>query len=191
MTSKGWAPPGYKVPKAVGDYMRLEDGANKFRVLSPLVTGYEYWNTENKPVRLREMPGTPPADCRIEDKGGKKIKHFWAFVVWNYAVAKVQILELTQSSIQTSILDLVENTDWGTPTEYDITVTRKGQKLDTEYTVHPSPHKPIPADAVEAFKATKIDLDKLFDGGDPVEHETPGDDAFSQAMDESKETVIE
>jgi hypothetical protein len=61
----------------------------------------------------------------------------------------------------------VTTPDWGMPTEHDITVTRKGQKLDTEYSVQPSPHKAAPAEALSAFAATKIDLAKLFEGGDP------------------------
>jgi hypothetical protein len=44
----------YKVP-VTSDYMKFQDGVNTFRVLSSAIIGYEYFNTENKPVRSEEM----------------------------------------------------------------------------------------------------------------------------------------
>lgn len=159
-------PKGYKQPKPMGgNYMRLEDGPNRFRILSPAIVGYEYWTADNKPIRLREYPKSVLADIRPDSK----IKHFWAMIVWNYAAEAVQILELTQSTIQTAINDLVIIDEWGDPSAYDITVTRKGEGLDTEYTVQPSPHKPVAGLVTSAFEAKKINLDMLFDGGNPFE----------------------
>jgi hypothetical protein len=87
--------------------------------------------------------------------------------VWNYEAARLQILELTQASIQGPIEDLVANADWGDPRDYDITITKKGQKLDTEYSVQPSPHKAVPAEAHHAYREARINPDALFDGQDP------------------------
>ena len=162
MTST-WLPEGYEAPKTSGNYMKLEDGANKFRVLSKPLIGWEYWNLENKPVRLKERPETLPEDIREDGK----IKHFWAFVVWNYRSAKLQILEITQVSIQGAIEDLVLNEDWGSPETYDLTITKKGQKLDTEYSVQPSPHKTAPPEAMDALTHININLPALFKGEDP------------------------
>jgi hypothetical protein len=69
----------------------------------------------------------------------RRTKHFWAFAVWNYADNAVQILEVTQATILGQSSGLISNTDWGDPRGYDISVIRKGQSLDTEYTVQPSP----------------------------------------------------
>ena len=161
-------PDNYERPATSGDnYAKLEDGQNRFRFLSPAVVGFVYWNSENKPVRLTEKPEALPEDIRYENGKPDKVKHFWAFAVWNYKEGKVQILELTQASIQGPIEDLVINGEWGDPTGYDITITKKGQKLDTEYSVQPSPHKPVPAEATVALKATAIDLQALFRGEDP------------------------
>lgn len=52
--------------------------------------------------------------------------------MYNYAVQAVQ-WEVTQPSIQGPLEDLAMNSDWGGPSEYDITVTKTGEKLDTEY----------------------------------------------------------
>jgi len=161
-------PDNYERPASSGgNYAKLEDGQNRFRFLSPAIVGWLYWNTENKPVRLKERPETLPDDIRHENGKPDKVKHFWAFAVWNYKEGKVQILELTQASIQGPIEDLVMTEDWGDPTGYDITITKKGQKLDTEYSVQPSPHKPVPTEAVDAYKATPVNLQALFVNEDP------------------------
>jgi hypothetical protein len=57
--------------------------------------------------------------------------------------------------------------DWADPQQYDITISKKGQKLDTEYSVQPSPHKPVPAEATAALDAVQIDLAALFRNEDP------------------------
>lgn len=42
----------YKMP-STDNYMKFKEGENTFRVLSSAITGYEYFNTENKPVRSK------------------------------------------------------------------------------------------------------------------------------------------
>lgn len=161
-------PEGYSVPKQGGNYFKFKDGANKFRVLASPIIGYMYWNKENKPVRMRKQPSGLPLDIRENEDGTfDRIKHFWAVPVWNYAESAVQILEITQATIQAAITDLVSSEEWGNPREFDITVNRKGEKLNTEYTVQPSPHKPLDEKIKTEFEGKKLNLDALFEGGDP------------------------
>src|SRR3569623_2752318 len=96
-------PKGYEVPKSPSAYLKLEDGQNKLRFMSAPIMGYVYWNTDNKPVRMRmhQRPDGRPADQREDDK----LKHFWALVVWNYREARLQVFEMTQASIQGPIQD--------------------------------------------------------------------------------------
>ena len=89
---------------------------------------------------------------------------------------EVKILEITQSSIQNAIFALAEDEDRGNPKEYDIVVTRTGEKLETSYTVTPKPSKPLPQEAQELIEATKINLDALYDGEDPFEIDELDDD---------------
>jgi hypothetical protein len=151
---------------------------NKVRFLSAPILGFEYWNNDNKPVRARELWESIPADARLDD-GAFKPKHFWALVVYNYASKAVEILQITQTSIQTQITDLICNEDWGDPREYDLTINRKGQKLDTEYTVQPSPARSLAADVKAAFEAKPINLEALFDGANPFE---PVDGAVAETV---------
>lgn len=155
-------PTDYKAPE--GKYYSFEDGENTFRVLSSAITGWEYWNKDNKPVRSK-LPFQPiPSDIKLDEKTGKPTtpKHFWAFVVWNYRSDSVQILQVNQKSVQAGIRALVDNEKWGAPQKYDITVTRSGSGLKTEYTVMPNPGTELPKTDI-----SHINLEALFSGDDP------------------------
>ena len=164
-------PAGEKAPE--GNYMRFKEGENTFRVLSSAVIGYEYWNKDNKPVRLKKQPTSTPADIRIDGDKPISIKYFWAFVVYNYKAEKKQILEITQSSLQNAIRALCENAKWGDPKGYDITVGRAGSGLETEYTLMPSPHSAFPVDLIGV---ENINLEALFSGNDPFSGKVAGKD---------------
>jgi len=157
---------GYTPPKSNSNYMRFEEGENRFRVMSSAIVGYEYWTNDNKPVRSKTPFETTP-NAKVDKSGKVSIKHFWAFVVWAVAEKKIMILEVTQSSIQNAIFSFVKNADWGDPKQYDIIVNRTGVELDTKYNVVPCPHKETPQEALEFSKGMTINLEALYSGGDP------------------------
>lgn len=151
-----------------GTYLRFKEGTTRFRILSKkAVTGYVYWNNQNKPVRVKEQPKTDrPEGIRFDDKGKpEKIKHFWVVVVYDYGSESVAILEITQATIQRAIHALFQDSDWGHPNGYDIKVTRSGSGIDTDYQVSPVPHKAF--DYSYAAGWEEIDLESLFQQSDP------------------------
>lgn len=166
-------PDGYEPPKAPSNYMRLEKGANKFRVISQKpIMGYEYWTTEQKPVRSKDMPEDEPSDLRKakgreDEHWTSSFKHFWAFTVWNHKEEKIQILQITQVTIQREMTALLQNEAWGHPTGYDITVTREGDGMETKYTIMPNPHSHQSKEIKQAVKDTPVNLNALYDGVDP------------------------
>jgi hypothetical protein len=169
-------PKDYEVPVSTGLYMKLEDGSNKFLPLGSIVYGYEYWNTETKPVRSREAFKKTPADIKLDDKGKPtKVKHFWAFPVWNYNSKQVQLLQLTQKSVIDAIVSYVKSEDWGNPVlSYSFTVDKKGKGFETNYTVMANPKKDIPAEITEAWEAEKdnMNVEEIMfptKSGDPVD----------------------
>lgn len=156
-------PKDYSVP-TMSNYMKFKAGDNTFRILSSALTGYEYFNIDNKPVRAKEMWDTVPTDLKTNGA----IKHFWAFAVYNYEDKRIQILEITQKTIQTAIQSLTENKKWGNPSAYDITVNRSGTTMaDTEYTVMPNPKSDLLEGVKEKFETMNINLLALFNGADP------------------------
>lgn len=170
-------PKNYKVPSSGDKYMKLEKGKNQFRILSNAVLGWEDWR-DNKPVRytLENKP-----DHSIDPK--RPIKHFWAFVVYNYNEEKVQILEITQKTIQKALNTMISDEAWGDPRNYDISITREGEGMETEYFSNPIPPKPLSADIKEKYDKTKINLEALFSGEDPFGSSGSNEDIDPETID--------
>lgn len=160
-------PEGYDKIPSTGRYMKLLEGKNTFRILGSAIVGWGYWNTAGKPVRLRERPSGRPLDIRTEDDGKETIKQFWAFPVYNYAEKMVQVLEVTQATIQNGIKSLVDDDNWGGPKGYDITIGKSSSGFNTEYTVMGIPPRPLDPAVAEEFANTPLNLAALFEGGDP------------------------
>lgn len=164
-------PKDYEAPKSGGNYARLNDGVNRFRVLSDAIVGWVYWTEKDgkrQPVRVPDYPGEEPDDA-APSKFGKTVRHFWAFTVWNYDEQRVQVLELTQGSIQKAIQALVEDLDWGDPKGYDLKISRSGEGIETEYAVSPAPSSTVPTEAKKALSEAPVRLEALFEGADPFE----------------------
>lgn len=171
--------PGYEVPKPPSQYMKFEQGANKFRILMSPIVGYSAWTKDDKHIRTKTEKEIP-LDKIKEDR---KVKHFWAMPVWNYNEKRVQILELEQVGIQKKIKGLANNDDWGSPLGYDITVTREGEKLKTDYEVQPSPKSDPSLEISEAWAEVKnkgFDITKLYTGENPF-----GDGSIVQVADDT------
>lgn len=177
-TKDSWLPEGFEIPNKDTGYVRYEQGPNKFRILSKPVLGYEAWidaqYTENKkPKPERYRMGEQMTQKK---EWSQNPKHFWAFVVWNYRIKKIQILNVTQITIQRALEDLYRNEDWGEPFGYDITITKTGQGLEATYGVQPSPHKPLDPEIKKAYEALTINLDALFSSEDPFANITGNHD---------------
>lgn len=154
----------YEIPISPSNYMRFQEGINRIRILNSAIVGYEYFTIENKPVRSKEKFESMPADIK---KDGR-IKHFWAFPVWNYQEKRVQILELTQKSIMNDIKALIDNPKWGNPKMYDIAITKTGEGLDTDYNTQGEPPITEPdQDIKDAYAEKTINLEALYSNEDP------------------------
>jgi hypothetical protein len=156
----GFLPENYEAPAGNSNYMKLQDGENKIRILSKPIIGWLDWK-DKVPHRFRynAKPDKP--------LGEKPIKHFWAFLVWNYSEQAVQIIEITQSTIQNAIQTLHKDAEWGQPFFYDIKITRKGKDLDTTYSITPSPKKDLSDEIKKAALDKPAYLEALFDSADP------------------------
>jgi hypothetical protein len=161
-------PDKYEVPSTTDKYMKFVQGENRFRILSSPIIGWELWKDTpeggRKPYRTpMEKPFTTADTMDPEE-----IKHFWAMVVWNYKAEKVQILEITQKGIQKYLRALTKDKDWGNPVQtYDLVISKKGEKLETEYEVLPKPATAMDPGIVQLYKDMAIDLTALYRGEDP------------------------
>lgn len=167
-------PHDYVAPKGSSDnYMKIQDGENRFRILSSPIVGWEDW-LDNKPIRF-QMDEKPKAS--IDPK--KPLRHFWAMIVWDYSDEKIKILQITQAGIRKPIKAYSDDKDWGAPFFYDLKVIRSGQKTDTEYSVMAVPGTPTPKHIRDAFYAKPIRLEALFQGDDPF---APGWDSYTDGV---------
>jgi hypothetical protein len=181
-------PNDYEVPQKNGNYMKFKDGENRFRVLTSPILGYEWWEQDGetrKPVRVRMN------DRITVTEESEKAKHFWAMPVFNYNESAIQILEITQATIQKAIKALAKDKDWGSPLGYDLVVTRSGKELNTEYTVQPKPAKELDKTVAEKFKQTTINLEALYDGEDPFSSEVDVNDIPDFGEEEEEEVEYE
>lgn len=184
--TKEFLPQGERVPASTGRYMRFEDGDNKFRVLDSAITGWELW-VEKRPLRRKTAAQFTTeelanADPNPFDPNGarKRPRYFWAFPVYNYASGKVEILEITQSTIMTGIEGLLDDEEYGKePWTYDIVVSRDTESKPISYFVRPKPPKELEPDVKKMAynEVEKIDLTALFRGEDPFAKKNVSDDS--------------
>lgn len=159
--------------------MKFQPGINTFRIFGKPLMGNEIWVIEDdgkkRPVRVPMGTEFLPEDLKKaeKDKEGNVVKkHFWAVVVWNYKEQSVQVLEITQKSIIKSLLSFAENPKWGNPNGYDISVTKNGSGMETEYLTDHDPKEELPVDIKKKLEATSINLEALFSGDDPFKTES-------------------
>ena len=177
-------PSNYEVPQKNGNYMKFKEGENKFRILTSPILGHVWWTEEDgsrKPIRVRMN------EKIVTTSESEKAKHFWAMPVYNYNDEAIQILEITQASIQKAIKALAKDSDWGSPIGYDLVVTRTGKELNTEYQVQPKPAKELDKTVAAKFAETNIRLEALYDGDDPFSSEVDVNDVPDFREEEEEE----
>lgn len=180
----------YKVPQSNQNYFKFQQGENNFRILSSAIVGYVYWTEDKKPVRLKEMWKKKPSDIKTEKNGSYRTNHFWAFVIWNYEINAIQIMEITQKTIMNPIKALVDNKKWGDPKNYDITITKTGDGLETEYSVMPNPQGEVQKEILDEYEAKPVRLEALFVNGDPFAQEV-SDEQQNEISQKEREEIEE
>jgi hypothetical protein len=72
------------------------------------------------------------------------------------------VWEVTQASIQTSIISLANDEDWGDPKGYDLIITRDGDGMETKYAIHPKPAKELTNEQLNVLLSTPLNLEALY-----------------------------
>jgi hypothetical protein len=160
--SNSFLPEGYKTETGgAGAYTRLNEGETRIRILSKPLIFWEAWQ-DKQPIRFAyTFDGVKP-------KTDLPVKQCWALKVWNYTINRMEVMQLHQASIKIAIENLSRDDDYGNPFNYDLKIIRKGKTLnDTEYSVIPTPPKPLAEDIKLSFANNPIDLNKLLTGDNP------------------------
>jgi len=145
-----------------GSYLNIKKQTEaEFRIISMPVEGWIDW-VDKKPIRTPMSDGEPEA---ADDENPPK--KFIAVVVIDRSDDTVKIAELTQQSVIKGIKALAANPKWGKPFAYDLNVAKKGEGLQTRYTLTPSPKAALPKELVKSAMEKPCNLEKLFEGEDP------------------------
>lgn len=150
----------YELPQKENNYVKLQPGDNKFRIMSDIITWFVDWK-DRKPLRSKEEQ-KPVDPTRLP-------KHFWAMAVWDYQANKIKVMEITQSGIQKSLWSYQALPERGDLKNYDITITKSGSGMDTKYTTVALPPKEIGGLIQKAYELAKINLNALYEWKDPFE----------------------
>jgi len=160
------------------NYLKLSTGTHKIRILAPAIIGVEWWENATGEVQYsggKKLEGAKPKRTRkgeaVPAKAQGGTKNFWAFPVWNHNTGTLQILSITQGSIQEQFKKLEKNEGWGDLTGYDIQIQREGTgQFDTSYTVTPLKPTPLNDDIKEQLSIGGLpNMEALFDGLDPFQ----------------------
>jgi len=173
----------------------LDSGQSvKLRVLSDFITGRSVWgDKDGKRVctRIKDGETMPVGAIGFNSFTNKpeRVKQFAAAVVWNYATEQLEIIETDKSTIIEQLFALDADEDWGDLKNYDIKISKTGEKMETKYTVNPVAAKPLEKSVTEAFKSANIRLEALYVGDDPF---APKEDLdFEASMDEIADEAFE
>ena len=161
-----------------GSYTKIKENEPiKLRILSEAITGYGYWTNDNKPVRSEvQFQSTP----NIRDDS--KVKHFWAFKVWNYTTNQVEVWEISQASIRDALWGYWKDDEYGDLRNYPLKVTRTGKALETKYQVIAGQIKALDDEITIISANTPVNLYALYNGENPF---AKGEDAQTTvAIDE-------
>lgn len=171
-------PQNVSIPSSSGQFAKLQDGRNRFRVLSDAVIGWVGWKNK-KPFRHEGAVCKITAEqVDLNQNGQPNINYFWAFVVWNCLERKIQIWEVTQKTIMKVLKDFEDSPDWGDLKLYDIEINKSKVGDKTTYTTIAVPPKPLNEEVKELYSKTEIDLQKLFSGEYPITVESTDDIPF-------------
>jgi hypothetical protein len=182
-------PANYEMPTKSDQFMKLETGNNKFRILGALHEGYLFFTEDNKPKRkriIRDANGAIPKNARftlaemIELKAKKskekesitgieEQKYFWIFLVYNQLKKRFQVLEIAQKGLIKEMQAKMKKEDWADPTKYDFEISKAGAGLTTQYMVDASLPKSLPKEVLEELKTLKYSIEAIFEGGYPME----------------------
>ena len=163
-------------------------GSVRFKILSDApVVGYELWFEKNEGGQVpRRLPSEPDdqliaeleaevgGKLRIYEDGRKAITLFIAFFVYDYEAKAIKVFSAAQKAIQRELDRLTADPDYADLSLWDCQVTRKGQLLETRYSVDMKPTRAVGAVAAEVeetwekAKAAGADLEALFTGGNPL-----------------------
>jgi hypothetical protein len=156
------------------------------------IAGYQYFTMEGKPRRFPTFPKSYMDDIGLtydaKKSGGTEKAVPTFFLAWackRKEADDYQVFDITQLKVREAIEAILNIEDYtienGEMANFYLTITRRGQKLDTKYDVTPVLKAASAAETKHWHaRADHMWLPALFEGGDPFEGRPAGSKAPSQ-----------
>jgi hypothetical protein len=134
-----------------------------------------------KPFRFIEDPSPDDIEAEMgpdysrrmnrEGTAPEKVKFALAVPVYNYETTSVQIMQLSQKSLQNDLDDISHMEDYADLLSWDFVMGKEGNGLETRYSLRPAPRKKGSQDAIESAWSDAVsggfDISRLLTGGNP------------------------
>lgn len=168
----------FKVTTQKDQFLKLKEGANKVRFLPDHLVCYEIFVEvldEKQQKKIKPLRKTEPFTAEelsqlvLKDKK-EKAKLTLIQLVYDYSGDDFKFLSMNQNSLLNALKEYSQNPDYGNPANYDITISKKGQNLETVYTFMPSPPKPLDKVITKRSKNLNFDLTKLLNNEYPADN---------------------
>lgn len=153
-----------EVPKSPSNYLKLEEGLVKVRILSQ---EFIEWYSDFDPVAKQSIKYKKD-ECPEQAINPDWLIYFRACVIWNYDEKMLQIWEIKSKQIMAKMKGLVADADRGEELDYDLKITKTGVKKDTKYDVIPSGKWPTSKEILKLYKDADIQLEWLLENLDPM-----------------------
>lgn len=146
----------------ISDFMVLEQGDNKGRVLSNPQQFAVHWVVDETGKKRKVNCATDgcPVCQRGQDTDKPQVR--WLIKFLNRKGGKVQLLEIS-SQIMKGIITLVQDPEWGAVTEYDINVKRGIPGSQPLYNVIPGRRSPLTTEEKQSLLAfnDRVDISRF------------------------------
>lgn len=107
---------GYNPPSGAGSFLKLND-------------------SETAKVRITSLPVIFQNEFKMGDEVTLSTR--FAFIVWNHDAERAQIWQTNGATYGQQLSPLLEDDEYGDWREYDVKISRSGEKAQTRYTIRP------------------------------------------------------
>lgn len=120
-----------------GTFLKLQPGKTRIRIATPMFEVIQHEMQDGGKWSTVKCDGDGCEHCA---KGRKKRLRFACMVFNRSENNSLKVWEMG-ASIFSQVKAFSEDPEYGDPVQYDVTVTKEGEKLATTYTIVPSPKK--------------------------------------------------
>jgi hypothetical protein len=149
------------------DYMNLDEGSNRIRVITSPYQFYSHWAIDQAGVNRKVRCALD--GCPLCQQGERAVAR-WVFGVINYKSNKPAIIEIGPQ-IYKQIHAFSKNPRWGDPRKYSMDIVRQPKGSQPLYIVTPEPKEAMTDEEKAMAKEfmARVDFSKLSAAASPEE----------------------